>query len=97
MCGLSKANTWVSRLQAEGEAGLVDRSSRPHTSPRRAAAEIEDWVVELGRREQRGPAWIGAELCVPARSVNRPGIDGGFQPPKHGSHGGTEELPRRAA
>jgi hypothetical protein len=26
--------------------------------------------------------------------VNRPGIDGGFQPPKDGSHGGTEEVPR---
>jgi len=29
--------------------------------------------------------------------LNRPGIDGGFQPPKDGSHGGTEEVPRRAA
>ena len=26
--------------------------------------------------------------------MNRPGIDGGFQPPKDGSHGGTEEVPR---
>ncbi len=26
--------------------------------------------------------------------VNRRGIDGGFQPPKDGSHGGTEEVPR---
>src|SRR3954466_16147639 len=26
-----------------------------------------------------------------AAVVNRPGIDGGFQPPKDGSHGGTEE------
>src|SRR5215211_9131052 len=25
-------------------------------------------------------------------ALNRPGIDGGFQPPKDGSHGGTEEV-----
>ena len=30
-------------------------------------------------------------------AVNRSGIDGGFQPPKDGSHGGTEEVPRGAA
>ena len=30
-------------------------------------------------------------------ALNRPGIDGGFQPPKDASHGGTEEVPRRAA
>jgi transposase InsO family protein len=28
-------------------------------------------VVELRRRERRGPAWIGAELGVPARTVSR--------------------------
>ncbi len=25
---------WIGRYQAEGEAGLADRSSRPHVSPR---------------------------------------------------------------
>ena len=29
--------------------------------------------------------------------LNRPGVDGGFQPPKEGSHGGTEEVPRRGS
>ena len=28
-------HTWISRFQAEGEAGLVERSSRPHTTPTR--------------------------------------------------------------
>ncbi len=27
--------TWIARYDAEGEAGLADRSSRPHTSPTR--------------------------------------------------------------
>jgi transposase InsO family protein len=63
--------TWITRFEVEGEAGLVDRSSRPQTSPRRTAAEVEDRIVELRRRERRGPAWIGAELGVPARTVSR--------------------------
>jgi transposase InsO family protein len=63
--------TWIARYTAEGEAGLVDRSSRPHVSPTRTAAEVEDRIIELRRRERRGPAWIGAELGMPARTVSR--------------------------
>jgi transposase InsO family protein len=63
--------TWITRYTAEGEAGLVDRSSRPHTSPTRTPAEVEDRIVELRGRERRGPAWLGAELGVPARTVSR--------------------------
>ncbi|WP_436694502.1 MULTISPECIES: helix-turn-helix domain-containing protein [unclassified Geodermatophilus] len=42
--GLSRkcVRTGIGRYEVEGEAGLVDRSSRPHTSPRRTAAEVED-------------------------------------------------------
>ena len=71
--GISRqcVRTWITRYDAEGEAGLVDRSSRPRRSPRRIAAEVEDRIVELRRRERRGPAWIGAELGVPARTVSR--------------------------
>jgi transposase InsO family protein len=35
------------RFDTEGEAGLVPRSRRPHTSPRRTGAQIEDEIVEL--------------------------------------------------
>src|SRR3954453_9664794 len=31
---------WVSRFLAEGAQGLLDRSSRPHCSPRRTMAEM---------------------------------------------------------
>jgi hypothetical protein len=47
--------------------------------------------VQSRRRRQQA---CGARLCL---ELNRPGIDGGFQPPKDGSHGGTEEVPRRVA
>ena len=71
--GISRkcVRTWITRYEAEGEAGLVDRSSRPHTSPRRTPAEVEDRIVALRRQQRRGPAWIGAELGVPARTVSR--------------------------
>jgi len=71
--GISRkcVRTWISRFEAEGEAGLVDRSSRPRTSPRRTAAEVENRIVELRHRERRGPAWLAAELGVPARTVSR--------------------------
>jgi transposase InsO family protein len=71
--GLSRkcVRTWITRFEDEGEAGLVDRSSRPHTSPRRTPAAVEDRIVELRGRQRRGPDWIGAELGVPARTVSR--------------------------
>ncbi len=71
--GISRkcVRTWITRYEAEGEAGLVNRSSRPRTSPRRTSAEVEDRIVQLRSRERRGPAWIGVELGVPARTVSR--------------------------
>ena len=71
--GISRkcVRTWITRYEAEGKAGLQDRSSRPHTSPTRTAAAVEDRIIELRSRERRGPAWLGAELGVPARTVAR--------------------------
>jgi transposase InsO family protein len=71
--GISRkcVRTWITRFEAEGVAGLVDRSSRPRTSPKRTTAEVEDRIIELRANERRGPDWIGAELGVPARTVSR--------------------------
>ena len=41
------AHRWVARFRAEGEAGLADRSSRPHRCPRRTPADIEARVLAL--------------------------------------------------
>src|SRR3982751_5890810 len=49
--------TWLDRFAAEGEAGLRDRSSRPHRSPTRTSPAVETAIVELRRRERRGPDW----------------------------------------
>jgi transposase InsO family protein len=71
--GISRkcVRTWIARFAAEGEAGLADRSSRPHTSPTRTAVEVEDRIVAMRTDQRRGPDWIGAELGVPARTVSR--------------------------
>lgn len=65
------AHRWVARFDAEGEAGLVDRSSRPHRMPTRTAAEIEAQVIAARAEHRRGPDWLGPELGVPARTVSR--------------------------
>jgi transposase InsO family protein len=71
--GISRkcVRTWLTRYEAEGEAGLQDRSSRPHSSPTRTPVEVEDRIVATRTQERRGPDWIGAELGVPARTVSR--------------------------
>lgn len=43
---------WVRRFQAEGKAGLADRSRRPHSCPRQTPPAVEAKVVQL--REQTG-------------------------------------------
>lgn len=70
--GISRqcAHRWVARFRAEGEAGLVDRSSRPHRCPRRTPRELEEQVVQLRLRERRGQDWLAGELGVPARTVS---------------------------
>ena len=62
---------WLDRFAVEGEAGLGDRSSRPHRSPGRTSPALEQRIVALRRDSRRGPDWIGAELGVPARTVSR--------------------------
>jgi transposase InsO family protein len=71
--GISRqcASRWVARFDAEGEAGLVDRSSRPRTSPLRTSAEDEALVVAARAEHRRGPDWLGPELGIPARTVTR--------------------------
>ena len=71
--GISRqcAHRWVSRWRAEGEAGLADRSSRPHSCPSRTPAAVEAKVVELRATSRRGQDWIGPELGLAPRTVSR--------------------------
>ncbi len=62
---------WITRFLTEGEDGLCDRSSRPHTSPTRTPALVEAQVLAVRERQRRGQDWIGPELGIPARTVSR--------------------------
>ncbi len=63
--------TWIDRYAAEGEAGLRDRSSRPHTMSTRTRSEVERRVLQARAEHRRGQDWLGPELGVPARTVAR--------------------------
>jgi hypothetical protein len=72
--GISRkcVRTWITRYEAGGEAGLVDRSSRPRSSPRRTAAEVEERIVELRRPDRVGsdradPHYNGCGGHLPSR------------------------------
>jgi transposase InsO family protein len=65
------AHRWLARFDAEGDAGLEDRSSRPHTSPNQTASEVEERVVDVRRQLRQGPDRIAAVTGVPARTVTR--------------------------
>ena len=61
---------WVERYEAEGPAGLIDRSSRPHRSPTRTPAAIEARVDELRRQRWTGEQ-IAAEVGISKATVSR--------------------------
>jgi transposase InsO family protein len=64
------ARKWLGRYLAEGEAGLVDRSSRPKHSPRTIKPEKALAIVEL-RRRRLTHARIAASLGVSPSTVGR--------------------------
>src|SRR5437867_517451 len=53
------AYKWLHRFQESGQQSLLDRSRRPHCSPQRTAAEIEQLVVALRTAH---PAWGGRKI-----------------------------------
>lgn len=65
------AHRWVSRFHELGEAGLADRSSRPHVMASKTAPEVEERVLKLRRDRRRGQDWIGPELGLAPRTVSR--------------------------
>ena len=50
---------WLARYHEQGEAGLEDLSRRPHCSPNRSPAALEEAILAL--RDQH-PAWGGRKL-----------------------------------
>ncbi len=60
---------WRDRFMAEGEAGLFDRSSRPHRCPNRTGADKRAEVLRLRRERRWGADHIGHETGLAASTV----------------------------
>ena len=65
----STGHKWVRRFRGEGLAGLADRSSRPHRSPR-ATSAVDVGRIVAARQELRwGPDRLGPLLGHPPSTV----------------------------
>lgn len=62
---------WLDRYRAEGEAGLADRSSRPHRIANATSGEAVAAVIVLRKEERLGRDELAARTGVPARTVSR--------------------------
>ena len=62
---------WVARYEAEGPAGLHDRSSRPLACPSRTSEQVEQRVLQARVDGRLGQDRIAQETGVPARTVSR--------------------------
>ena len=79
-CGVSErtAHRWRQRYRAEGPAGLLDRSSRPHRSPRRTSARVVERIVALRRLRwtaRRIAAGVGVSPATVSRTLQRAGLN----------------------
>ena len=62
---------WLDRYEAEGEAGLETRSSRPHSMPTKTTPEVEEKVLAARAEHRDGPDVLAPKVGVPARTVSR--------------------------
>ena len=71
--GISRSTgyKWLRRHRTEGPAGLEDRSSRPHRSPRRLHPDQEARIVALRAETGYGPHRIGPLVGRPRSTVYR--------------------------
>lgn len=70
-CSRQTVVKWVDRYEAEGAAGLEDRSSRPHLSPSKTPERVEKKICALRRSKRLGPARLAGRVGVPASTVHR--------------------------
>jgi transposase InsO family protein len=65
------ARRWAQRYRQLGPAGMADRSSRPHRSPRQTAMAVERKVLHLRASKRWGPARIAGRLGLVASTVHK--------------------------
>ncbi len=62
---------WRDRFLNEGDAGLFDRSSRPHHSPNATPMECRRRIIELRKQRRWGAAHIGHEVDRAGSTVQK--------------------------
>jgi transposase InsO family protein len=65
------ARRWADRYRQYGEAGMVDRSSRPLRSPHRIPTRRERRIIKVRVLRRWGPARIGYHLGLNPSTVHR--------------------------
>ena len=65
------AKRWAGRYRQCGEAGMSDRSWRPHHSPRRTPTRTERRIIKVRFLRRWGPARIGYLLGLNPATVHR--------------------------
>jgi hypothetical protein len=70
-CSITTAKRWADRYRLHGRDGLVDRSSRPVTTPRRTPTRVERRVIGLRVSRRWGPARIGFRLRLHPSTVHK--------------------------
>ena len=64
------AAKWADRYRAEGQAGMADRSSAPHSQPHRTPRPIVRKIVHLRWKHRLGPVQIADKLGMQASTVH---------------------------
>ena len=64
------AKRWADRYRDAGEAGMGDRSSRPHHQPNKTSEKLKRKIVHLRWKQRLGPVQIGDKVGLPASTVH---------------------------
>src|SRR5690606_1593655 len=64
------ARKWAARYRSEGEAGMQDRSSRPHRIPHQTPEQVKKLIISMRWQPRLGPAQIAGRPGLAAATVH---------------------------
>ncbi len=78
--GVSRATAykWLRRFETEGEDGLLDRSSRPHRSPRALLPEVVAAIIRARVSRRYGPHRLAPLLGYPRSTIGKVLVRAGY-------------------
>jgi transposase InsO family protein len=79
-CSRKTVRYWIARFDAEGDAGLADRSTRPATSPTRTPSHVEAEAIRLRTLERLSRDELADRVGVSPRTASRIIVRNGLPP-----------------